>query len=93
MDFAMTLTIRTSAKVVGVFTTQLTAIQYAIALSDNILFRTVKTIAFHFSPKVIPTRFLLTSDGSNKALWSNETQSTFLCLLIYVSKDPVGKEM
>jgi prophage antirepressor-like protein len=68
MDFAMILTIRTSAKVAGVFTTQLTAIQYAIALSDNILFRTVKTIAFHFSPKVIPTRFLLTSDGSNKAL-------------------------
>ena len=52
MDFAMTLTIRTSAKVVGVFTTQLTAIQYAIALSDNIHFHRRMMIAYLYLLKV-----------------------------------------
>ena len=68
MGFATIFTTPKSVEEVGVFITRLTETLFVIALSDNILFRTVKTIAFHFSPKVIPTRFLLTSDGSNKAL-------------------------
>ena len=52
MDFAMTLTIRTSAKVVGVFTTQLLVTRFVTVPLDNILSQILKTIALHFFLKV-----------------------------------------
>ena len=53
MDFVTIFTIQANAKVAGDFTIQLSETQYAIVQSGNILFLTFKTIALHFSPKVI----------------------------------------
>lgn len=53
MDFATMSTIRWNAPVAGVFTTHLTEIPFATALSGNTLFLTHTTTAFHFLLKVI----------------------------------------
>jgi hypothetical protein len=53
MDFVTIFRVQASAKVAGDFIILLLEIQSAIVQSENILFRTQKTIALHFSPKVI----------------------------------------
>jgi hypothetical protein len=53
LDFATTSTIPSSAQEVGVFTTQLLVTRFVTVLSDNILSRTLKTIALHSFLKVL----------------------------------------